>query len=105
MPSSLPNAHRWCEYILLANGTYRAATDLAPWHAFQDWLAAGDCRVSIPYASALAELIPPVAVRLRRDFRAVLYLIRSHALLHPPNRGSPSHGAIIRRLLRRYRRS
>jgi len=27
MPSSLQNAHRWCEYIMLANGVYRSAID------------------------------------------------------------------------------
>jgi hypothetical protein len=52
----------------------------------QDWLAGGPTAVEIPYARALAEAIPPVAVRLRRDFATVLSLIRAHALLHRATR-------------------
>ena len=51
--------------------------DLARWHDLQVWLATAEHRVAIPYARTLADLVPPVAVRLRRDFRAVLSLIRS----------------------------
>jgi hypothetical protein len=54
--------------------------DFARWHDLQVWLSSAEHRVSIPYAPALAGLVPPVAVRLRRDFRSVLSLIRSHAL-------------------------
>ena len=50
--------------------------DLARWHDLQVWLETAEHRVAIPYARTLAELVPPVAVRLRRDFRAVLSLIR-----------------------------
>ena len=60
--------------------------NLSEWHALQDWLASGDQGVVIPYASALAKKIPPVAVRLRRDFKAILTLIRTHALLHQATR-------------------
>jgi hypothetical protein len=60
--------------------------DLGPWLALQDWLAAGSSEVTIPYGQVLAESIPPRAVRLRRDFRALLGLIRSHALLHQATR-------------------
>ena len=38
----------------------------APWHALQAWLAAGERQVVVPFAGTLAELTPPVAVRLRR---------------------------------------
>src|SRR5829696_6881344 len=44
------------------------APDLKPWQALQEWLATTEHRVHIPYAEVLAGLIPPVAVRLRRDF-------------------------------------
>ena len=60
--------------------------DLARWHDLQVWLETAEHRVAIPYARTLADLVPPVAVRLRRDFRAVLSLIRSHALLHQASR-------------------
>lgn len=73
------------------------STDLAPWHALQEWLQspAACRRVAIPYAAALAELIPPVAVRLRRDFGAVLNLIRAHAVLHQATRERDEEGLIV----------
>jgi hypothetical protein len=72
-----------------------AEPDFTRWHDLQVWLAAGEHRVSIPYAAELAELVPPVAVRLRRDFRAVLSLIRSHAILHQVSRERDAAGRII----------
>jgi len=69
--------------------------DCKPWHALQTWLGVGEHRVSIPYAQALAEMIPPVAVRLRRDFRMVLTLVRAHALLHRATREKDRHGRIV----------
>ena len=62
------------------------SSDLAPWHALQEWLEGADPRVTIPYAGQLAELVPPVAVRLRRDFGALLNLVRAHAVLHGATR-------------------
>jgi hypothetical protein len=53
----------------------------------QTWLAHGPCDVIIPFASKLAEPIPAMAVRLRRDFQTLLSLIKAHALLHQVNRG------------------
>jgi hypothetical protein len=44
----------------------------------------GSVKVVIPFAKRLADLVPPVAIRLRRDFKTVLMLIRAHALLHQP---------------------
>lgn len=71
--------------------------DLGPWHALQEWLGspAAYRRVTIPYAEALAGLVPPVAVRLRRDFGAVLNLIRTHAILHQANRERDSSGRLV----------
>jgi hypothetical protein len=62
------------------------AVDPSQWQALQTWLAASKCEVDIPYAPYLAKMVPPVAVRLRRDFKTVLTLIRAHALLHQANR-------------------
>lgn len=42
----------------------------------------------------LAALIPPVAVRLRRDFGALLNLIRAHAILHQASRERDAGGRI-----------
>jgi hypothetical protein len=69
--------------------------DLAPWLALQEWLAEGDNAVSIPFGKELAKAIPPKAVRLRRDFRALLGLIRTHALLHQATRERDDKGQIV----------
>ena len=62
-----------------AVGTERTASlDPKLWHEFQNWLnEIGECRVVIPYADALARAIPPVALRLRRDFGALLGLAKN----------------------------
>ena len=58
-------------------------------------LAGAEHRVTIPYASQLAALIPPLAVRMRRDFGTLLALIRAHAVLHQMNRARDAAGRII----------
>lgn len=69
---------------------------LEPWHELQRWLQFEAVRnVRIPYAETLAELIPPVAVRLRRDFSQILALIRAHAILHQVNRGRDGMGWVV----------
>lgn len=69
--------------------------DMTEWVAFQEWLAHGVTRVTVPFAKQLASRIPPVAVRLRRDFKVVLTLVRAHALLHRENRPRDAQGRII----------
>jgi hypothetical protein len=69
--------------------------DQGPWHALQLLLALGERRVSIPYAETLSKLIPPVAVRLRRDFRTMVMLIKAHALLHWKTRNVDKAGQIL----------
>ena len=69
--------------------------DLGPWHAFQEWIARSDNRVFIPYAEALAEAVPPIAVRLRRDFRVILTLIEAHAIVHQAMRERDANGRIV----------
>jgi hypothetical protein len=65
------------------------------WHALQTWLATGQREVVVPFAKTLAENIPPIAVRLRRDFKLLLTLIRAHALLHRRTRAHDDQGRII----------
>jgi hypothetical protein len=77
----------------LADGLGREA-DLGEWHALQRWLEGGERRVMIPFARRLAELVPPVAVRLRRDFGALLQLVSAHALLHRANREVTEQGIV-----------
>ncbi len=72
-----------------------AEIDLRPWQELQDWLQTAEHRVTIPYAGTLAAMVPPVAVRLRRDFGAVLGLVRAHAILHQATRDRDEQGRII----------
>jgi hypothetical protein len=69
--------------------------DLSRWHALQTWLATGPSRVVIPFAKRLALLVPPLAIRLRRDFKTVLLLIRAHALLHQATRLKDGDGKVV----------
>jgi hypothetical protein len=79
----------------LAEEADKAALNFESWHAFQVWLEGAEHRVWIPYAKILADLIPPVAVRLRRDFGALLNLIRAHALLHQASRHRDDKGRVV----------
>jgi hypothetical protein len=79
----------------LAKEAGEARLNFEPWHTLQVWLESAEHRVWIPYARKLAELIPPVAVRLRRDFGALLNLIRAHALLHQASRERDNQGHIV----------
>jgi hypothetical protein len=69
--------------------------ELQDWHTLQDWLSKAEHRVVIPYAAYLANNIPPVAVRLRRDFKALLRLIEAHAILHQCSREKDDKGRIL----------
>ena len=80
----------------LARGPETAgAVDYTRWQAFQKLLETGERRVKVPFAERLAQLVPPVAVRLRRDFGLLLALIRAHALLHREGRGRDDQGRIL----------
>jgi hypothetical protein len=68
---------------------------LEEWHALQQWLESAEHRVTIPYSKKLAGLIPPVAVRLRRDFAAILNFIRAHAMLHQAKRQRDAQRRIV----------
>jgi hypothetical protein len=72
-----------------------ATVDFAAWHALADFTALGPTDVLIPFARTLAELVPPCAVRLRRDFGTVLRLVKAHALLHQATRATTSDGRVI----------
>jgi hypothetical protein len=69
--------------------------DVGPWHALQRAIAFEPAPVLIPFARVLADLIPAVAVRLRRDFPTVLALIEAHALLHQATRMRTPEGAVM----------
>jgi len=79
-----------------ANGKGPTMPDLEPWRALQTWLELAGCRdVTIPYAHELASRANPRAVRLRRDFGALLNLIRAHAILHQMLRQRDSQWRIV----------
>jgi hypothetical protein len=80
--------------VAMAVGS-REYEDLGSWKALQVWLQHAERRVLIPFAGRLAELTPPVSVRLRRDFGAVLALIMGHAILHQCSRPREKSGEII----------
>jgi hypothetical protein len=44
----------------------RAPVNLEPWRQLQVWLRGQPRAAAVPYAKVLAEMVPPVAVRLRR---------------------------------------
>jgi hypothetical protein len=69
--------------------------DMERWHALQVCIARGETSVTVPYAKKLAQEIPTLAVRLRRDFGAILNLICSHALMHRATRERDERGRII----------
>src|SRR5262249_41358452 len=71
------------------------AIDYFQWHALQAWLSEGQREVVVPFAKKLADLVPPVAVRLRRDFKLLLTLIRAHALLHRETRPRDDRDRIV----------
>ena len=82
-------------FAALASGQHGQDLNLETWHALQQWLDNAEHDVFIPYAQHLAELVPPIAVRLRRDFMVLLSLIRAHAMLHQASRGRDSEGRIV----------
>ena len=69
--------------------------DRSAWHELQDWLAENLTEVVVPYLSTLADSIPPVSVRLRRDFPTLITLIRAHALLEQLHRERDQNGAVV----------
>lgn len=81
--------------VSTAVGPVNRSGDSSRWHELQVWLSAGDKRVVIPFAKVLAESVPPVDVRMRRDFKQVLTLIKAHALLHQGTRKSNKAGQIV----------
>jgi hypothetical protein len=81
--------------VLASQAADRPTVDFGPWQALQEWLEIAEDRVVIPFAPRLAELVPPAAVRLRRDFSVVLNLIRAHAILQQKSRARDGDGQIV----------
>jgi hypothetical protein len=64
----------------------RSQVDYEPFHALQRWVELGARDVVVPFAAAIAEKADHRAVRMRRDFAAILGLVQAHAMLHQQNR-------------------
>jgi hypothetical protein len=79
----------------IADEDRRDEVDRRPWIALQCFLAASDAQVTVPFAGDLMELIPPLAVRLRRDASLVLNLIRAHTILHQASRTRNERGRLV----------
>jgi hypothetical protein len=78
------------------SGEDGAAVDRAPFLAVQTWLkTAGERRVIVPFANELAALIPPAAIRMRRDSRQLFSCIQTIAFLYQRQRERTPKGAII----------
>ena len=93
------------EMVAEVEGLNRDVTPeaLDPWHDFQRWLAAGECRVYVPFAPVLAQLVRQTkSVRLRRDFGQLLRGIKAHALLHRQHRRRTKQGSIIATIQQDY---
>jgi hypothetical protein len=82
-------------HALARDNDLTPAVDFVRWQAFQKWLEAGERRVIVPFAERLADLVPPVAVRLRRDFRLLLTMVEAHALLDREQRDRDDQGRIV----------
>jgi hypothetical protein len=85
--------------IATARGPKEHAVDLDRWHALQTWLEGREHGVEVPFAEELAMRVPTSSVRLRRDFRSVLNLIRAHALLHQATRQKDPQRRVIANLV------
>ena len=72
--------------------------DLSDWTGFQEWIDEAEHRVVIPFAAQIAALSNPAATRLRRDFKLLLNLIKTHAILHQFNRERDDEGRIVAEL-------
>ena len=66
------------------------------WQDYQRLLdKIGNKNVTVPFAGALASLMPPRATRLRRDFTQIITSIKTHALIHCCKRMNNEKGELI----------
>jgi len=76
-------------------GVVAARPDVAPFVAAQEWLSRhGKHRVFVPFAEALSALVPTHELRIRRDFRQLLTMVQTSALLHQAQRECRDDGII-----------
>ena len=79
-----------------AAGEIEDDLDLSAWHAASNWLAvAGETRVIVPFAHAIAAAVPTDSVRMRRDFEQVMTVVRAVAFMHQLTRSRDDKGRIV----------
>ena len=87
---NIPDSPELTRAIALAQARAAAGHDISidysRFHDLQRLIALDVPKVIVPFAEKLAELLDPTAVRIRRDFPAVLGLVQAHALLHRESR-------------------
>ena len=69
--------------------------DYEPHHALQRLIQVSPREIVIPFAPALADKADHRAVRMRRDFPAILGLTQAHALLHQHSRDIDDGGRVV----------
>ena len=70
--------------------------EIEEWRVFEDWLRPGaPYRVVVPFADKIASGALPNALRMRRDFSAVISLAMASAVLHKAQRRTDQEGRIV----------
>jgi hypothetical protein len=72
----------------------KAPIDPYPWRALQRWISQQPAKISIPFALILADLAYAGAERMRRDFKRLLNLISTVAILHQATRKRDGEGEL-----------
>ena len=77
------------------SGARRKPVDLAPWHAYQRWLATGPRDVAIPFAKEIARHYWAQANRSKRDFEQALSAVAVSALMHQARAPRDADGRVV----------
>lgn len=62
---------------------------------YQRWLAGGPSDLIVPFAQQLAEMIPASETRMRRDFKQLLSVIETVALMNQQRREKDAEGCLV----------
>jgi hypothetical protein len=79
----------------MGTGNYPTIGEIDAWLALEDWLHSGPREVVVPFAGRVADLASKASVRMRRDFRALMSLVKASALLHQAQRRKDTNGRVI----------
>ncbi len=82
----------------VAAGSADVNVDFSLWDAFAEYIRLGPREVVVPFAPALAELMPSQAVRARRDLSSILALVKASAMVHRAGREVDGEGRLVAQL-------